>query len=139
MNLSTHDLGMFAKIRVSPELLTKAQIKRVTDQEAREILGLNGEHGKMDGICFPYLSPLTGNRIGARVRRDNPEIEDGKPKNKYMSGYGDRKHVYTVPGTEGLLNDLETPVAIVEAEKSALALWEWSGRTGQKFFPIGLG
>src|SRR5436309_11336824 len=28
---------------------------------------------------------------------------------------------------------------LLEAEKSALGLWEWSGRTGQRIFTIGLG
>lgn len=80
--LTARDLTMFAKIGVSPELLTKAEIERVNDQQARERLALNGAHGDMGGIYFPYLSLLTGNRVTARVRRDNPEVLDGKPKNK---------------------------------------------------------
>src|SRR5438094_3506143 len=139
MNLSDRDLVMFSKIRVGSELLAKAQIKRVNDTEAREILGLNGHYGDMAGILFPYISLQTGYRVTARVRRDNPEVQDGKAKNKYMAGFGDRRHVYTVPGSQAVRDDADVPIMLLEAEKSALALWEWSGRTGQRIFTIGLG
>ena len=44
-----------------------------------------------------------------------------------------------MPGSQGLINDADVPIVLVEAEKSALALWSCCGRTGQRFFPIGLG
>lgn len=137
--LTTSDLAVFATIGVGPQLLAKAGIQRVTDQQARDVLALNGKSGDMAGIYFPYLSPLTGRRVTARVRRDNPEIKDGREKNKYMSAYGDRRHVYTVPGSEELINAADVPIILVEGEKSTLALSEWRRRTGQRFFPIGLG
>ena len=130
---------MFARFGVGPELLTKAKISRLTDPEAREVLALNGAFGDMAGIMFPYLSPHTGFRVAARVRRDRPEVENGHEKNKYMSGYGDRRHLYAVPGSEALLADPTVPVVLVEAEKSALAIWAWSQRATKRLLPVAMG
>jgi Protein of unknown function (DUF3987)/Domain of unknown function (DUF3854) len=63
------------------------------EYEARGKYGITG-HGDMAGIVFPYFDPNTGHRVTARLRRDNPEVEDGKEKNKYISAYGDRKHLH---------------------------------------------
>jgi predicted P-loop ATPase len=137
--LTPADLAMFQKFRVGPELLGAAKIERVNDTEAREVLALNGTFGNMAGVLFPYFSPHTGFRVAARVRRDCPEIENGREKNKYMSGFGDRRHLYLVPKSESLLADLTIPAVLVEAEKSALALAAWSERTGKRLLPIALG
>ena len=61
----------------------------------------------------------------ARVRRDNPEIEDGKIKDKYISAYGDGRHLYFPPDARDKLQEPGTPIVLVEAEKSALALTAW--------------
>src|SRR6266852_3239449 len=137
--LTRSDLAMFAKIGVGPELLAQAKIGRVNDIEARELLALNGAHGDMGGIIFPYLSPQTGFRVSARVRRDHPEIEDGKQRNKYLSGYGDRRHLYFVPGTASMLEDTNVPVIVVEAEKSVLAITALTERTGKRLLPAATG
>lgn len=39
-------------------------------------------------VVFPYWDPRTGRRTTARLRRDHPEIENGKPRNKYITAYG---------------------------------------------------
>jgi hypothetical protein len=80
----------------------------------------------MSGIVFPYLD-LPGHRVAARVRRDNPEIEGGKEKNKYICAYGDRKHLFFPPDAAKKLEDPETVIVLVESEKSALALTAWRG------------
>ena len=76
----------------------------------------------MSGIVFPYLSHITGRRVTARVRRDNPEMEDGRPKNKYISAYGDARHLYFPPEAWGDLQAQSTPIVLVESEKATLAL-----------------
>jgi len=129
---------MFAGLGIQPDLLNRARIERVTDSEAREKFGITGS-GDMRGIVFPYCDPLTGVRHTARVRRDHPEIENGKPKNKYLSPYGDRRHLYLVPGCSEQVKDGSTPVVLVEAEKSVLALTAWSERSGRRILPVGMG
>jgi hypothetical protein len=80
----------------------------------------------MRGIVFPYFSPVTGRRVTARLRRDNPEIEDGKEKDKYISAYGDGRHLYFPPGSAAKLEQSDIPIALVESEKASLALTAWA-------------
>jgi Domain of unknown function (DUF3854) len=133
--LTTVDVAMFLRLGVGLELLEHARIERVNDAEARERYGIRG-NGDMAGIVFPYFSPLDekGNRWTARLRRDTPDIEDGKPKRKYISAYGDRKHLYFPPGAAQIVHDMCVPVILVEAEKSVLA-----ERQQQRILPIALG
>jgi Protein of unknown function (DUF3631)/Domain of unknown function (DUF3854) len=138
-SLTPADLAAFGCLGIPPELVAQAHLQRVTDCEAREY-GITGRlTSDMSGILFPYFSVETGARITARVRRDNPEIEDGKPKNKYISAYGDRRHLYFVPGCDTLLRDTTVPIVLVEAEKSALAVTAWVERTGRRILPVAMG
>jgi hypothetical protein len=140
-NLTARDLEVFAKFRIPPELLGRAGIVRVTDREAREDYGIRGG-GDMAGVAFPYFAPETltnGRRRNyVRIRRDFPEIEDGRPKKKYVAPYGDRKHLY-FPPTPELFADVSVPLVLVEAEKSALALTAWAARVGRRILPLAMG
>lgn len=133
--LTPADLESFAKLRISPDLLELAGVARVTDQQARE-RGIQWS-GDCTGIIFPYK--IDGQYKTCRVRRDFPEITNNKIENKYVCPYGDRRHVYVVPGYEPLLADPKISLLIVEAEKSVLAIHEWSRRTGQLILPVGVG
>lgn len=121
MNLTPVDLQKFEVLGIGSELLEQACVERVTDGEARREYGVTLA-GDMSGIVFPYFSPMDGLRRTCRLRRDHPEIERGKPRKKYVVAYGDRRHLYFVPGCAELVNDHSVPVVLVEAEKSALAL-----------------
>jgi putative DNA primase/helicase len=138
--LTAHDLEMFRAIGVSSEMLEAAQVERVSDSDARERFGLKGPVSQdMSGVVFPYMSHVTGRRVTARVRRDNPELEGGKPKAKYIAAWGDSRHLYFPPKTWALLQAPDTPVVLVEAEKSVLALTAWAERTGTNMLAVGLG
>jgi hypothetical protein len=133
------DLAMFARLGIGPELLSEAHIKRVSDREARDEFGITGPPSNdMSGVVFPYFN-MSGQRVTARIRRDNPEIEAGKEKNKYISAYGDRKHMYFPPGAAAKRQVADTPIVLVEAEKSALAVTAYAQRTGTNLLAIGLG
>src|ERR1019366_4961970 len=131
-------LEMFARLKIGPELLERAGVVSVTDAEARDKYGMTG-YGDFSGVVFPYFDPLNGKRATASVRRDNPDIENGKPKKKYLCPYGDRRHLYFVPGCGEHIKDATIPILLVEAEKSVLAITAWADRTGQKILPVGLG
>lgn len=134
------DLAKFNHLGISEELLAKAQVQRVTDPEARGAYGITGPTARdMSGIVFPYFSIATGRLVTARIRRDNPEIEAGKAKNKYMSAFGDRRHLYFPPGAAAKLQDADTPVVLVEAEKSSLALTAWASRTEMNLVAVAMG
>jgi hypothetical protein len=140
-NLAATDVEMFGKLRIPSELVERAGIVRVTDREARDEFGIRGS-GDMAGVAFPYFAPETmtnGRRRNyVRIRRDHPEIEDGKPRKKYVAPYGDRNHLY-FPPTPELFADPSVPIVLVEAEKSVLALTAWCERTGTKVLTLAMG
>lgn len=140
--LTERDLEMFGRIGVPIDLLDAAHIERVSDQDARERFGIQGSASKnMAGIVFPYYSHVTGLRVTARVRRDNPELEDGRPKNKYVSAHGDARHLYfPFPlDARAKLARPATPIVLLEAEKSALALTAWGARVGMELLAVAMG
>jgi Protein of unknown function (DUF3631)/Domain of unknown function (DUF3854) len=139
-NLTAADLSAFARLGISHELLADARVRRVTDAEARTDYGIRWDaHADLGGILFPYFIPPVDYRVGARDRRDHPEIIDGKTKNKYISAYGDSRHLYFPPGAKAKLADPDLPIVLVESEKAALALTAWSRRTGVDVIPLGMG
>lgn len=142
-SLLESDIATFAKLGIPSSLLVEARIQRVTDAQARTDFGITGSPSQdMSGIVFPYFSPVTGNRTTARLRRDHPEVdaETGKPKNKYVSAYGDGRHLYFPPDAWNRLQEPTTPIVLVEAEKSVLAGMAWAKRMGRpNLLFIGLG
>jgi hypothetical protein len=99
--LTTADIEALSRLGIPADLIARARVERLTDYEAREKYGITG-YGDRSGLVFPNFDPADGRRRTARLRRDNPEIEGGKPKNKYISAYGDRRHLYFVPGCDTL-------------------------------------
>jgi hypothetical protein len=134
--LAEPDHEMFARLGIGPELLAAAGVCRVTDAEARELYGMQFD-GNLAGLVFPYPNPETGDRWTARVRRDSPEIDpQGKSKNKYISAYGDNRHLYFPPGAGALLLSDTTDVVIVESEKAALAITALAARNGRRIVAV---
>jgi hypothetical protein len=137
-NLTPKDLAKFDRFHISLELLNASGVERVDDIDARNRYGIVG-HGNMAGIAYPYINPTTGRRVGVRIRRDNPEQENGKTRKKYVSGYGDRRHLYFAAGSEASVGNPDIPVILVEAELSSLALTSWARRMGREYLVIALG
>src|SRR5262249_42112458 len=120
--LNDRGLGMVAAIGDNAGLLASAGICRFADRGARHYGFRFASSANLAVICFPYYNPGSGERVTARLRRDNPEVDiDGKPQNKYILAYGDTRHLYFPPDARSLLTDVSVTVALVEAEKSALA------------------
>jgi hypothetical protein len=138
--LTQSDLSRFESLGIGPDLLAAAQVRRVSDREARRDFGITGSPSMdMAGIIFPYVHPVTDYRATARLRRDNPEIENGKEKNKYISASRDTRHLYFPPGSQAKLADAQIPFALVESEKGALALAAFSERRSMSLLPVGMG
>jgi hypothetical protein len=136
------DVDTHLRLRIPPELLQAAGVCRVTHCEAVDTYGckLSQPGADMSGIVYPYPDPITGNRVSARVKRDNPERKpDGRPDNKYVSAYGDNRHLYFPPGVGELLKDTTVSVVFVESEKAALALTAWAQRRGVRLLAIATG
>lgn len=78
-SLRSADIELHRGLGISVDLLAGAHIRRVTDVETRQLL--SSRHlGDLAGIAYPYLDPQTGAAVTCRVRRDHPEIENGKPR-----------------------------------------------------------
>lgn len=126
------DVESFRAIGVSPYMLTVANVRRVSHDEARALCGIRYKSEHLEGIAFPYLNPENDQVVTWRVRRDHPEVEtDGKPIAKYVSP-PDRRHLYFAPDCYPQLADTSTLAIIVEAEKSVLAIAEAENRTNRR-------
>ena len=124
-----------ARFSIPPDMLEAARLQSVTDVETREIFGLLGHHGAdLGGILFLCMHPLTGWRVGGRIRLDHL-LPDGS---KYISEQGCR-HLFLAPVPKEWLTDISIPVVLVESEKAALALQALAKRVGRKLIVIALG
>jgi hypothetical protein len=123
------------RFRITSELIEAAGVRSVSDSEAREKLGINGyRDADLSGILFPYLSPVTGKRIGGRVRLDTPRPDAPK----YIMEQGVR-HLFFLPRAGELLRETSVPVIFVEAEKSSLAVTALAERAGRKMLAVASG
>lgn len=122
------DRDLHTALGIDADLLTRAQVFRVSDAEARDLLAMNGKAGDYSGVVYPYLHPDTGQRLTLRLRRDRYD-NDHK---KYRVPYGDHRHLYFPPGCASLLHDTTVSVVLVEAEKSALAITAAAARAGRQ-------
>jgi hypothetical protein len=139
MRLTATDLAQHRALGIDSAMLERQHVRRVDDLEARDILGLNGRPGDLRGVLYPYLWPGCSRPLTHRLRRDRPEFENGKPKNKYLSAYGDRRHLYLACADPAWLSDPRIPIIAVEAEKSVLSVTCAAARIGRRVFAIGLG
>jgi uncharacterized protein DUF3854 len=80
-----------------------------------------------------------------RIRRDNPDWteKDGKvkPNAKYLGAPGCANRLYIPPGvTLEQLADVQIPIALVEGEKKALALWRLANHETNRprFTPVAI-
>ena len=138
VSLTPADLSAHAALGITPEMLAAAQVRRVDDIDARE--RLTSKHpGDLAGILYPYLSATNGRATTYRLRRDHPEMENGKPKDKYLSAWGDAKRLYFPPNCAALLADVDADVIIAEAEKSVLAIACAAESAGRLVLPVGTG
>jgi hypothetical protein len=138
--LTDADIDRHVRVGIDPVVLTMARVRRLTNFDARELLGLNGKRGDFSGIEYPYSDPDTGQRVTSRVRLDHlPMLTDGSTDKKYRQPYGDNRHLYFPPGAAPLLTDTNIPVLFVESEKAALAVTSAANRSGHRVLAIALG
>jgi hypothetical protein len=143
--LNESDYAALATSWITPEIADAAMLRRVDAFEGREVVG---QKGKRDctGIFVPYYWPGEASPHTYRLRRDKPELRQGKdgkmrPAGKYLAPVGDRNRLYIPPGvTPKELGDTTIPIALVEGEKKALALWRLAnqGTETPRFIPIAI-
>ena len=143
--LTEQDYASLAASWISPEIADQAMLRRVNEIEGREIVG---QKGKRDcaGILIPHYWPGESYPFNYRLRRDNPDWtvgKDGKPKPKakYMGPPNGGNRLYIPVGvTQEQLADVSIPIALVEGEKKALALWRLANHETDhpRFIPVAI-
>lgn len=140
----------FQKLRggfIPPELATAAGLFRVNDIDGADLIGRTpNAKQRFDGIVFPYFNPLDKNLREYCLRRDFPELEQGKDgqpkiKQKYLHSRGARNMFYFPPNiTAEHLQNEQLPAVITEGEKKTLALHHLATAEsdGLRFAAIGL-
>lgn len=136
--LTCSDLQMFQRFGIDLDLGSEAHVQRLTDAEARKYGFTASLRESLDGIVFPYYSLATGKPVTARLRRDDPDGENGKEK-KYVTLYDAPRDLYFPPRAREKLADPTTVVVPVESEKAALALTAWAKRTGRNILAVAMG
>jgi putative DNA primase/helicase len=137
-SLTPADIELHARLGIDAALLGAAGVCRVTDAEARRLLS-SRHPGDLAGVVYPYRDPLTNEERTYRLRRDHHEMENGKPRDKYLSAFGDMKRLYFPPCARELQADPTVLVILVEAEKSVLAILAAAQRTGRRVLVVGTG
>src|SRR5262249_29911723 len=127
------------------EIADQALLRRLDSEEGRAIVGQKGSRD-CAGLLIPYYWPGERGPCNYRLRRDNPDWtigKDGKPKadRKYLGAPGSANRLYIPPGiTPEQLADARIPIAIVEGEKKALALWRLAHYESEqpRFIPVAI-
>lgn len=127
------------------EIADAAMLRRVDDDEGRQVIGQKGRRN-CSGWIIPYYWPGESSPFNYRLRRDNHEWKVGsdgvlKPDRKYLSPPNGANRLYIPPGvTPEQLANPDLPIVIVEGEKKALALWRLANheRETPRFIPIGI-
>jgi hypothetical protein len=143
--LTESDYATLAASWITREIADAAMLRRLDDYEGRELVSQKHKRD-CSGILFSYYWPGEVSPFTYRMRRDNPEWtagRDGKPKaeRKYLAPPGDGNRLFIPIGvTPEQLADVQIPIALVEGEKKALALWRLANHeTGKpRFIPVSI-
>jgi len=141
--LGESDYAALSARWIDPETARRGLLRRANSLEGAEIVGRNGS-GRYEGLLIPYIQPGADRVREFRLRRDHPEYENGKPRQKYMSPPGRGNMLYFAPGTDpALLSTTNVPVVLTEGEFKALALARLAahaqdGKSHARFLPVGL-
>src|SRR5215831_499824 len=99
--LNYADYEMLLDSWIPTELANLAMLRRVDEEQGRDIVG---QKGKRDcaGLLIPYYWPGDPHPFNYRVRRDKPDLEqtqDGsvRQKRKYLGAPGSGNRLYVPP------------------------------------------
>jgi putative DNA primase/helicase len=139
--LSAADLEALAARWIDREAAERQLLRRVNSLEGAEVVGKRT--GSFAGLLIPNVWPGSNHIREYRLRRDHPEVENGKPKMKYVAPPGRGNLLYFPVGTDpAWLSDPELPLVITEGEFKAIALARAARHDWQKaeprFLAVGL-
>ena len=115
-------------------------LRRVDSYDGAQVVGRNGA-GDFAGQLIPNVWPGSDSIREYRLRRDHPDVENGKPKMKYVAPPGRGNLLYFAIGTDpAWLADPQMPLIITEGEFKTLALARAArhGTAKPRFLAVGL-
>jgi hypothetical protein len=143
--LSESDYDTLAGSWIRRDIADAVMLCRVDEREGREVVGQKGNRD-CAGIVFPYYWPGERTPFNYRLRRDYPDIVQKRngelrTERKYLGPPRSGNRLYIPPGIT--LEQLATetlPIALVEGEKKALALWRLANweLNQPRFIPIAI-
>ncbi|HEY6291051.1 MAG TPA: hypothetical protein VI455_05740 [Terriglobia bacterium] len=89
--LMKRDLAALAARWIDPKTAATQFLRRVHSLDGAEAIGRNGS-GDYAGMLIPNIWPGSDYIREYRLRRDHPEIENGKLTRKYLAPPGLRSH-----------------------------------------------
>lgn len=138
--LTASDLASLAGRWIDGETARRQWLRRVNSLDGAQIVGRNGA-GDFAGLLIPNVWPGTDHIREYRLRRDHPDMENGKPKAKYMAPPGRSNLLYFTVGTDpAWLSDPRIPLVITEGEFKTMALARAArhGSVAPRFLAAGL-
>ena len=117
-------------------------LRRVSALDGSAAIGRNGA-GDFSGVLIPNVWPGSDYIREYRLRRDHPDIDNGKLLRKYMSPSGRGNLLYFPVGTDpAWLTDPQLPLVITEGEFKTVALARAARHNRQvgtpRFLAVGL-
>ena len=120
--LTADDFASLAARWIDPETAAQHFLRRVNAIDGSAAMGRNGT-GNFAGLLIPNVLPGSDHIREYRLRRDHPEIENGRSKMKYVAPPGRGNLLYFPVGTDpAWLNNPELPIVLTEGEFKAIAL-----------------
>jgi P4 family phage/plasmid primase-like protien len=133
--LTPDDFASLAMRWIDPETAARQYLRRVNSIDGSAAMGRNGA-GDFAGLLIPNVWPGSDYIREYRLRRDHPEIENGKPKMKYVAPPGRGNLLYFPIGTDpAWLSDTELPIILTEGEFKAIALGRAASHDWKKAEP----
>ena len=140
--LTVADFEALAARWIDRQTAEQQFLRRVTALEGSAAIGRNGA-GNFSGLLIPNVWPGSDCIRENRLRRDHPDIENGKTARKYMSPPGRGNLLYFPVGTDpAWLADSQLPLVITEGEFKTIALARAARHNRQastpRFLAVGL-
>jgi hypothetical protein len=120
--LTSADLKSLAARWIDRGIAQAQLLRRVPSIEGARVIGKNGA-GDFAGLLIPNVWPGTDYIREYRLRRDHPEVENGKEKRRYLSPPGRGNLLYFAVGTDPAWpRDPQMALIITEGEFKTIAL-----------------
>ncbi len=129
--LAAADFEALAARWIDRQTAAQQLLRRVNAIDGSAAIGRNGA-GDYSGLLIPNVWPGSDYIREYRLRRDHPQLENGKPARKYMSPPRRGNLLYFPVGTDpAWLSDPQLPLVITEGEFKTMALAR-AARHGQQ-------